>query len=369
LQGQGFTPQENIPRVYLSGVNLRDIPLSESIYKNKSGAYAKQIAPLSLSYRENTLTLTWEGLNTTPGSLTYSYRLKPDEEWSIPSGNTSLQLAEVAAGLYSFDVKVCDGKGNCGTLSTPWKFEIRKALWQNWWFWLAAAIVAMAGLLFAINYREKRYKEKAAREVQLLTSKLHTIELEQKAMQLQMNPHFIFNAIQTIHHQLLNNEVRKAANSLVNFSTLMRTMLEMSRTDKVSLEDEIEFLHAYVRVEQITRAEPIVLAVEIAENIEPFDAMMPSMMLQPVVENAVQHGGPDISLQIKRKGKYLHFVISDNGPGFPEEELNDHKSVALTLLRERVAHMPGTGFVKYFNLEEDGEVKGACVTLNVLDSI
>ena len=368
LQTQGFTPQSNTPRVFLSGVNLRDNPLSESKYSNTTGAYAQQVRPLSLAFSENTLTLSWQGLNTIPGSLTYAYRLNAEEEWSTPSGRTALQLAGLTPGTYLFNVRVCDDKGNCGTLESPWQFEIRKALWQNWWFWVFVAVVIIAAVLSGVKYREGIIREKALRDLQLVKSKLHTLELEQKAMQLQMNPHFIFNAIQTIHHQLLNNKINKAANSLVSFSTLMRAMLEMSRAEKVSLEDELEFLHAYVRIEQICRSEPIEFIVDIADHIEPFDTMIPSMMLQPILENAIKYGGPHISLHLSLKGKYLQFKVIDDGPGFSDEVLKKETSIALTLLRERVTHMPGNGSVKYYNIMENGDVKGACVELSVPES-
>lgn len=368
LQTQGFTPQSNTPRVYLSDVNLRDNALSESKYSSTTGAYAQQVKRLSLGYRENTLTLSWQGLNSVPGSLTYSYRLGPGEAWSTPSARTALQLAGLAPGTYLFDVQVCDAKGNCDTLKSPWQFEIRKALWQNWWFWVIVGVLAILGMVSGIKYREREIKKKALRDLQVVKSKLYTLELEQKAMQLQMNPHFIFNAIQTIHHQLLNNKVNKAANSLVSFSTLMRSMLEMSRAEKVSLEDEFEFLQAYVRVERICRSEPIEFDINIGEKIELFDTMIPSMMLQPIIENAIKHGGPRIALHVKYKGKYLLFKITDDGPGFPEELFEKDKSVALKLLKERVEHMPGNGFVKYYNVMDIGVVKGACVELSVLES-
>jgi len=369
LKQQGFIPTGSKPRVFLSSVNLRDKALSESQYQSATGAYAKQIEPLSLSYSENTLTFSWEGLSMIPGTLTYSYRLSPEGIWSVASSRTALQLSGLDPGNYLFDIQVCDENGNCSTLESPWQFEIRTALWQHRWFWLIIAMVALVGVTFGIKFREKKIREKAERHLKSVKSKLHTIELEQKAMQLQMNPHFIFNAIQTIHHQLLNNKVNKAANSLVSFSTLMRSMLEMSRTEKISLEDELDFLNAYVRVEQICRPEKIDFTIDVNNEVEPFDTMIPSMMLQPIIENAIIHGGPRITLHINSRGKYLNLKVCDNGPGFSDDLFSDGKSIALTLLRERVVHMPGNGFVRYKNIVENGEVMGACVDINVPEPV
>ena len=169
---------------------------------------------------------------------------------------------------------------------------------------LAGAIVA----LFDRKRRMARFDREAA-------------QLETQALRSQMNPHFIFNALNSINAFVQKNEPDKAASFLSRFARLMRLVLENSRQTEVPLKDDLEALDAYLHLERTRTGEKFDYRIQVAADIDPEDVMVPPLVAQPFVENAIWHGmsGKEekgmITLSVSRKGDQLLFAIEDDGVG------------------------------------------------------
>ena len=169
---------------------------------------------------------------------------------------------------------------------------------------LAGAMVA----LFDRRRRMARFDREAA-------------QLETQALRSQMNPHFIFNALNSINAFVQKNEPDKAASFLSRFARLMRLVLENSRQTEVPLKDDLEALDAYLHLERTRTGEKFDYRIQVAADIDPEDVMVPPLVAQPFVENAIWHGmsGKEekgmITLSVSRKGDQLLFAIEDDGVG------------------------------------------------------
>ena len=144
---------------------------------------------------------------------------------------------------------------------------------------------------------------------------------ETQALRSQMNPHFIFNALNSINAYVQKNEPDKAASFLSRFARLMRLVLENSRQSEVPLKDDLDALDAYLHLERARSGEKFDYRIEVAGDLDPEDVMVPPLVAQPFVENAIWHGMSGktekgmIKLSVSRKGDQLLFAIEDDGVG------------------------------------------------------
>ena len=337
---KGYTTTGMAPLVFVTNISVD----GNSIYQEYDGRvkpFFETDKPLALPFGQRDLTMSWDASSASRSSMTYHYRLAPDRPWTPVESARHVQLASLEPGAYRFEIRACDDRRNCGTLDHPFEFVILKPLWYKWWFWaFCAAILVFLGI-WVVKSRERRIRETAQRELELANARVEALELEQKALQLQMNPHFIFNALNAVNARMEQGDLRGADEGLKQFSKLMRSMLEMSRKKAVSLEEELAFLESYAQVEKLARGDIFAFNIEIDENVETWDAEIPSMLLQPILENAIQYGGPQIDLYVRSLGRGLELEFHDNGPGLDLSKIDSGKSVALQVLRSRLEHIGG----------------------------
>ncbi|MDH3708902.1 MAG: tetratricopeptide repeat protein [Cyclobacteriaceae bacterium] len=198
---------------------------------------------------------------------------------------------------------------------------------------LLVAIIAVL-IFYVMRQRLKNQKIINAKneEIQLAHLKEELKSLEMKALRAQMNPHFLFNSLNTINTMILKNDKRSASRYLTKFSKLVRLILENSEQPKVSLKDELDMLTAYIQLESIRFEDKMDYNIQVAETIDPEVIKLPSMVLQPFVENAIWHGllhqkgKGQLSIDIAEKGEYLRCSIIDNGVGREEsKKVRDQK--------------------------------------------
>ena len=226
-------------------------------------------------------------------------------------------------------------------------FVIKPAIWQRWWFRWGLALLIIGVISWAIHRRIQAIREKAAMEKAQLEAEKQLLSLEQKALQLQMNPHFIFNALGSIQYLIGQQDHKAARYQLAKFSKLMRSILEHSRSDRISLENEIELLKNYLSLEQFTRNQSFQFEFQVEDDLDPEEVYVPPMMIQlpgkcgnPCVSH-VENG--KINVQFKRQFNVLTCTIEDNGIGrkkaaeLKSQRDAQHKSIALTVTRERLA--------------------------------
>lgn len=230
----------------------------------------------------------------------------------------------------------------------------KRARW-NWG--LAIGILMSVGLLVLLvsQYRKRltREQELAEQQEQLNHSRFQVRlgELEMKALQAQMNPHFVFNCLNSINHMIIQNRGTEASRYLTRFSKLLRMALEYSDEPTISLKEELEMLDMYLQLESLRFKEQFSYNIHIDDKVNPHDTHLPAMIMQPFVENAIWHGllpkdGPGhLQIDVSRDAEFLHCTIEDNGIGRSaarrqqSTSIPSHKSKGMDLSKERLALM------------------------------
>lgn len=198
-------------------------------------------------------------------------------------------------------------------------------------------------LLSALGYlflRNRQKHQKTALEKQ-------AAEGELKALRAQLNPHFIFNSLNSIGHYIDTKDTGNARSYLANFAALMRNTLEQSPKKQISLEEETANLRQYLQLEAMRFPQPFEWKIDIAPELDAFDTQIPSMMVQPFVENAIWHGlmpkkeSGKIAIQFNKSDAGLRCSVVDNGVGRPasdpEKEENSYQVHAMAILKDRFA--------------------------------
>lgn len=201
-------------------------------------------------------------------------------------------------------------------------------------------IVLIAGVFLFLGFR-KRQKIKAEQKEILLKAEISETEL--KALRAQMNPHFIFNALNSIADYINKNDARSADYYLGKFAKLMRGILENSEEKEISLSEELKMLEFYMDLESLRFKNKFNYEVKIADDINPENTLIPPMILQPFVENSILHGlakkenDGKITIHIDKTEDLLKCTIEDNGIGRKNPNENLGKSYGVKLTRERIA--------------------------------
>ncbi|GMQ24557.1 hypothetical protein Aoki45_12390 [Algoriphagus sp. oki45] len=223
---------------------------------------------------------------------------------------------------------------------------------------LFPVVLAFAFIIFVI-YRSRREADSRKRETEL---KLSRAEGELKALRAQINPHFIFNCLNSIHHFIQSQEPKQASEYLIKFSKLIRYVLESSSKNWVSLEEELEANRLYLELEQLRVNQAFSFEFEVEDGILPSQTYIPPMLIQPFLENAVWHGlsqDGEIRMGFKRNGgEAISCQIIDKGAGRiekPEYDLSKFvkkSSLGINLMTERF-----TTLRELRGLEADFEIK------------
>lgn len=340
------------PRLFIEDFSI----FYESIEKTQYADFydqGKMVGDLLLPYDQNHIGFSFKAIHYTYASnIEYRWMLEgADRDWTPPTKNTTATYSNLTPGQYGFKLQAStDGEWNGETLSLG--FAIDQPYYEKFWFkalYFSVIGFVLILIVLIIVFRLKR-KNRALREK--LEIEKNLIELEQKALRLQMNPHFIFNVLTSIHNLIILNDSDKARYALAKFSKLMRRVLENSREKFISIDDEIETLENYVQLEKLTANLDVELIVEMDEEIDSAEELLPPLMIQPFVENAIIHGLKELDYpgQIKVGFKLLndHLLecfIEDNGRGRAKaatinaQKENYHKSTALQVTQERLSNL------------------------------
>jgi len=180
-----------------------------------------------------------------------------------------------------------------------------------------------------------------------LSLKQKAQEVEQRLLRLQMNPHFIFNAMTAIQDFMLQKNATQAGIYLAQFSKLIRQILENSREEYISLSQEINTLENYLSLQNIRQEHPFTFEVKLDEGIDPDEIAVPPMFAQPFIENAIEHGFShlkgegNIQIHFTLQNEHILLQITDNGIGIQEatkmkQAATSHRSLATQITKERI---------------------------------
>ncbi|WP_299049608.1 tetratricopeptide repeat protein [uncultured Polaribacter sp.] len=244
---------------------------------------------------------------------------------------------------------------------------------KNRTIWIIISVTLI--LLFAILYFLYRQR--------LLQKEKRILTLEQDVLRIQMNPHFIFNALNSIKHYITSNEQKNAIHYLNKFSKLVRRILESSKLKEVSLTEELETMDLYMNIENIRFSNEIIYQINVEENINLNNIKVPPLVLQPFLENALWHGlsskkgEKKIILSVtKPSNDFIEINIVDNGIGrkasakIKAKKVIHKKSIGIELTKERLQNFI-IGFQNQFNLifddlvDENQNPSGTKVTLKI----
>ncbi len=292
-----------------------------------------------------------------PSTTQYSYKLDGyDENWSDWVEHDYVNYANLGSGTHQFNVKARnagsqDLKSNIASKYVIVKIPFFKEPNFYLYAFLLLALLTF-GLLFLFN--KFRINKKRAYENQLRAT-----HLEVQSVQSQMNPHFIFNVIGTIQSQILNNEPEEANELLVKFSNMIRRFLdsavksEIDLTNKlsqeISLKEELELLKIYVEFEHLSSSDAFEYEFIIDGDIDLSMTTIPPMLVQPYIENAIQHGlikcptKEKLIIKISEANEVLNIIIEDHGIGMSaarklkEKSISKYKSHGRELVRKKIA--------------------------------
>ncbi|MGZ8537684.1 MAG: tetratricopeptide repeat protein [Flavisolibacter sp.] len=200
---------------------------------------------------------------------------------------------------------------------------------------LISVLTILLVYIFRQRLRNQQLLSLKNNEIKEVNFKRQMSELEMKALRAQINPHFLFNCMNSINRMILKGETENASSYLTKFSKLVRLILENAESQTVSLENELALLESYIQLEELRFKGKINYNISIDEAIEPESTYLPSMVLQPFVENAIWHGlmhkeedgQGNISIAVKEKNDRLFCIIEDNGVGREKAQQLREKSV------------------------------------------
>jgi sensor histidine kinase YesM len=332
------------------------------------------------------LTFEFFGVNlSNPDAVRYRWKLEGfDEQWSPPSTERSILYSNLNPGNYRFLVKACNEDQEWSKQAYVVEFSIATPFWYQWWFILLSIGSGIYAVYFIVRKRVQHIQQVASEAQNKLQLEKELVELEQKALRLQMNPHFIFNAMNSIQSQIGIGKDKEARYYLAKFSRLMRQILDHSRSTTIALQAEIATLENYLLIEQFCNGDRFDYEISVPENLEIDFIQIPPMILQPFVENAIKHGfrqleetgrRGNIEIHFQEYKGYLECVVMDNGIGRKRAAtLNQnsqdsmHISAALSITKERLellGEVSSKNPIEIIDLEKDGKAQGTKVIVRI----
>jgi ligand-binding sensor domain-containing protein len=283
---------------------------------------------------------------TNSEKITFAYMLEGfDKDWINAGTSRKVNYANLKGGDYIFKLKACNSSGLWNENQAVFKFYIRPPIWQRWWFWPLLALLFIGTVLYVAKKRVGTIQRK---ETEKTLASMQIAESEMKALRSQMNPHFIFNSLNSIHKYIWENKPEDASEYLIKFSKLMRITLENSALKTITLTKEIEALNLYIGLEHRRSSNKFDYRLSIGQQVNADEIQVPPMIFQPYIENAVWHGlmpkegKGNLIINFDLENDHLVCTIDDNGIGrkkageIKKQKQSLHQSVAMTVTADRL---------------------------------
>ena len=331
----------------------------------------------SLRYDENIVKLKFAGIAFRDAdAISYKYRLLGlNSEWNSTLNN-ELEFAFLPPGKYRFEVLAVNSVGMVSSYPAYVDFVIKPPFWITWWFNISVLLFII--LLAILAYRHTAYRQK----------KRHLLEVDsnidrQQALIRQMDPHFVFNTLNSIQSYIIKNDHMSSSLYLSKFSRLMRLILNNSQKPMVKLKDEISALNLYLEIECMRFQQKFEYNISWDNSILPEVSYIPAFMIQPFVENAIWHGIMNserpgiIKLRFERDPADYDIIIctiEDNGIGRDLSKkvragLLVNKSLGIINVEKRLNLLSSLHNKKmslnFTDLVENGEPRGTIVTIRI----
>ncbi len=310
---------------------------------------------------------------TSLGNLRYRYRMAGLEtEWN-ESSNREVQY-RLTPGAYTFEALARSHAGVWSKHPLRFAFTILPPVWQRWWFIALVVLLLVGSTVFGVRYRLQQVAHRNSLELRMAQS-------QHQALNAQLKPHFIFNALNSIHNYIRKNDKEQSSNYLLLFARLIRQILDNSGSSFVTLEQELQLVETYLKVEQLRFKERLQYVIEVDPELAPHSFKIPSQLIQPYVENAIWHGlmpkegKGKLTLQLKSLGEYISCRIIDDGVGRAasasyKDPSYAHKSAGMEMGQQRLelveAILKKNVRFKIIDLKDaQGQAMGTCIELTI----
>ncbi len=337
------------PNIRLSKVRVN---FSDSDYRNFAANFDQYELPtnLELPFNKNNLIFEFDAVSLgSRKGLRFQYlMLGLSEDWSPLTSVSTITFTSLPAGDYILKVRAVDLDGSySNTYTIP--ITVNQAFYKTWWF---ITLIILASILIVYRiFRMRIRRIRDSNERERLQYKTRLLDLEQKSVNASMNRHFIFNALNSIQY-FINTQDRISANKyLTNFAQLIRKNLDSANTDQnlITLEEELDRIKLYLSLEEMRFKDRFVSEINIGKGVDPESVMIPAMILQPFVENAIIHGilpsdrtDGKIKIDVYRENDFVFIRVEDNGIGIKKslesktEVVGDHRSQGMEISAKRV---------------------------------
>ncbi|CAN5705552.1 hypothetical protein BH10BAC2_BH10BAC2_42910 [soil metagenome] len=309
---------------------------------------------LQIAHDNSYITFQFIGIATNrPGEVRYQYFLEGlDNNWSAVTDKPEATYNNLPPGEYTFKVKAANSEGYWSK-ELNYSFTILPAWWQTWWF-MIASVACIIFLVYAlmrwrIQQRFHLKLERSEKEKQLAELQQQKTELEMQALRAQMNPHFIFNSLNSVNRFILQNNRMQASEYLTKFSRLVRLILQNSQASLITLESELESLKLYLELEELRFDDHFTFKIIVDDELDPDMIKIPPLLIQPYTENAIWHGlmhkeeRGHLQIHLFKEEDMLCCKITDDGVGrkkataLKSQSTSTYKSMGMSITADRIA--------------------------------
>jgi len=324
--------------------------------------------PVRLSYMENFIGIEFSNLQYSDIQRTkYYYRLEGvDPDWVYGGTRGSAGYTNLSPGDYTFRVRM-ENSGSDGDITTL-PIHIAAPFWATVWFRTLVVAATAALILLLVRWYNRSLRQEASMKQQIATT-------EMMALRAQMNPHFIFNCINSIDALIQSNDKYQATVYLNKFARLIRNILDSSKQNTISLAHDLETLQLYIDLELFRNENKFTADIQIGDNLLEEDCRVPPLIVQPYVENAILHGlrqregsNGRLTIVVSKKDEHLIYLIEDNGVGRAAAGSRPrHRSYGMELSRDRVNLFNGEESIPVIitDLVQDGIPVGTRVRVSL----
>ena len=357
-------PNKLPPPVYITDVTTHGLSLPQQDH-------------YELEHEQNFISLKFVGLSyKNAGSVQYKLKMEGIDKGWIYTTQPNIQYTTVPPGNYTFSVYAMNNDGYWSTKPAMVSFTVHPPYWETAWFRTGAAvgIVSIITLVFMIRYR---YFKRVEGEKNELYRKI--VDTELRALRAQMNPHFIFNSLNSIQRFILDSDTQGAHKYLGKFSKLVRMTLNNSSKEMITLGEELQTLRLYIDLEALRFKDTFQYSIEVGEDIDADNLKTPALMIQPFVENAIWHGlmplgrNGRLFIKLENTGDAMKCTIEDNGIGRKAANAasklqTEHESMGIEVTKERLEAINAKyNMVSRLEITDlynnDGSVRGTRVEL------
>ncbi|MFY8090192.1 MAG: histidine kinase, partial [Chitinophagaceae bacterium] len=328
------------------------------LVKIKNSDSSLNTQKIELAYNQNNISFEHTGISfKSEKAVVFFYKMEGiDSNW-IETSSRIVSYPSMPSGNYTFKIYAINKLGvKSPILSYP--ILVKKPFWEETYFIIVTSILFLILVAITVQYFLSRIKKRNAEKTRYL-NELHFAK--QMALQTQMNPHFIFNCLNNIQRFIFKNDIENTNKYLTEFATLIRTTLENADKLLINLSDEISYLKMYLEMENLRFDNKLHFECIVHENVDIQNLEIPTMLLQPFIENSIKHGILNlkdreglIKLEFFIENNFLNCKISDNGIGrkeaailkLNEKLLFESKGIEITTRR-----------IQMFNFNKKQEIK------------